>query len=299
MAHPQKNPLRVLEEAERTTLEKISRALSWPADQVAHAKELLAVGEGKTFLEAARLAGRKTSRTVSQLVAKFNQIGLAALVTPHGGGPPLKYTERERERILREFRRTPDRRKDGTTKWSLTTLQRALRKAEDGLGNISTQTIWKVLHEAGYSWQKDRSWCDTGKVLRLRKSGPVEVTDPDTLPKKNLIEAAYTQGELPVWNEDEAGPFETIPYPGYSWQPAGEPGRYPHEYIKNGTAKMLTLFCPASGELRVKGVTSTPNTVLHPWLKEQLSQILAQLPPALPLSLIITHKSERGSQKRK
>jgi hypothetical protein len=66
----------------------------------------------------------------------------------------------------------------------LATLQRALRRAEDGLSKINTATIWKFLHDAGYSWQKDRSWCDTGKVIRLRKSGPVEVTDPDTLQKK-------------------------------------------------------------------------------------------------------------------
>jgi len=48
---------------------------------------------------------------------------------------------------------------------------------------------------------------------------------------------------------------------------------------------MLTLFCAASGALRVKGVTSVPNAVLHPWLKMQLSEILAQLPPPLPLNM--------------
>ena len=47
---------------------------------------------------------------------------------------------------------------------------------------------------------------------------------------------------------------------------------------------MLTLFHPASGKVRVKGVTSSANIVLHPWLKEQLTQILAALPekPVLP-----------------
>jgi hypothetical protein len=41
-----------------------------------------------------------------------------------------------------------------------------------------------VLHEAGISWQKDRSWCPTGRVLRKRKAGVVEVTDPDAAGKK-------------------------------------------------------------------------------------------------------------------
>ncbi|MBN1145634.1 MAG: hypothetical protein JXA78_00150 [Anaerolineales bacterium] len=41
---------------------------------------------------------------------------------------------------------------------------------------------------------------------------------------------------------------------------------------------MLTLFHPATGQVRVKGVTSSANVVLHPWLKEELSDILQTLP---------------------
>jgi len=97
-----------------------------------------------------------------------------------------------------------------------------------------------------------------------------------------LIEQAYTLGEslgIAVWCEDEAGPYQTVPYVGKSWQPEGEPICQPHEYFQEGTAKMLTLFHPASGQLRVKGVTSTCNAMLHPWLKSELSAILAELPP--------------------
>lgn len=53
--------------------------------------------------------------------------------------------------------------------------------------------------------------------------------------------------------------------------------RYAHEYIRAGTAKQLTLFHPATGEVRVKGVTTAPNVVLHPWLQEELSSVLAAL----------------------
>jgi hypothetical protein len=83
---------------------------------------------------------------------------------------------------------------------------------------------------------------------------------------------------LSVWNEDEAGPFQTIPYPGESWQPEGYPEHQPHEYVRNGTAKLLTLFHPASGDVYVKGVTSSCNAVLHPWLKAELTRILDRLP---------------------
>jgi hypothetical protein len=96
-----------------------------------------------------------------------------------------------------------------------------------------------------------------------------------------LIEQAYRQGEkmgLAVWTTDQAGPFQTKAYPGHSWQPSGQPQRQAHEYIRNGTAKLLTLFHPADGQVRVKGVTSCPNTVLHPWLKQELTEILTTLP---------------------
>lgn len=83
---------------------------------------------------------------------------------------------------------------------------------------------------------------------------------------------------MAVWCADEAGPYQAIPHPGSSWQPVGEPARYPHEYVRGGTAKLLTLFHPASGQVRVKGVTRTSNTILHPWLEAELSAIVATLP---------------------
>jgi hypothetical protein len=76
-------------------------------------------------------------------------------------------------------------------------------------------------------------------------------------------------------NEDEAGPYQAIPQPGASWQPQGHPARQPHEYERGGTAKLLTLFRPATGKIRAKGVLSVTNAVLHPWLKEELAAMLA------------------------
>jgi hypothetical protein len=78
-------------------------------------------------------------------------------------------------------------------------------------------------------------------------------------------------------SEDEAGPYQAIPQPGISWKPEGHPARQPHEYVRGGTAKLLTLFRPATGEVRAKGVLSAPNVVLHPWLQGHLSEVLATI----------------------
>jgi transposase len=100
--------------------------------------------------------------------------------------------------------------------------------------------------------------------------------------KKGLIERAYTLGAqlgLPVWCADEAGPFQAVPHPGASWQPRDHPAQQPHEYIRGGTTKILTLFHPASGQVRLQPAARGTNALLHPWLREQLSAILAELPP--------------------
>jgi transposase len=184
MGQPQKNPLRAVSEEEKEILKQVSRGQREPASHVARAKALLAVAEGQSFTAAAKAAGRRSGDAVAQLVVRFNEEGLAALEPRHGGGPAFKYGAAEQERILREVRRKPEVEQEGTATWSLSTLQQALRQAEDGLPEVSTYTIWMVLQANGFSWQKDVSWCETGKVKRKRKEGVVEVTDPDAGPKK-------------------------------------------------------------------------------------------------------------------
>jgi DDE superfamily endonuclease len=102
-----------------------------------------------------------------------------------------------------------------------------------------------------------------------------------------LIERAYREGEklgLSVWGLDQAGPFQTIPYPGSSWEVQGKPACQPHQHLRNGTAKLMSLFHPATGKIRVKGVRSCTNAVLHPWLKQELGAIVKDLPPPQELS---------------
>ena len=184
MSRPKKDPLRQLTSSERRSLEQLARSQSAPALSVARARALLAVSEGSSYTAAAQLAGRALGDSVAAWVARFNQVGLAAMERQAGGRPPTQYGAQERDRILAEFRRPPDRERDGTATWSLNTLQRALRRAPDGLPNVSTYTIWAVLHDAGVSWQQDRTWCQTGEVIRKRKRGEVKVHDPDTSAKK-------------------------------------------------------------------------------------------------------------------
>jgi transposase len=185
MSRRQKDPLRPLSAEERTALERLSRSQRAPAAQVARATALLAIADGQSYTAAAQKAGRRDNDTVAAWVARFNREGLAAAVPRHGGGSPIRYGDTAQRRILAEAQRIPDRTRDGTATWSLSTLQRALRQAEDGLPTVSTFTLWQVLHHAGRRWQKSRTWCDTGVVVRKRKRGAITVTDPDAMAKKS------------------------------------------------------------------------------------------------------------------
>ena len=74
--------------------------------------------------------------------------------------------------------------------------------------------------------------------------------------------------------------MQAIPHPGPSWRARGQPARQPHEYVRAGTLKILTLFHPASGQVRLRPVARCTNTVLHGWLRETLAEITAALPAA-------------------
>ena len=283
MAHPQKHPLRPLTKQEQQEMQRIAKATSERVDVVRRARALLAVAAAQTWTQAAQAAGFKRRASVSQLVDRFNQRGLAALLIAPGRGRKRTYGSPERTRILAEAQRAPDRRQDATGTWSLATLEQALRKS--GLPRVGATTIRRVLHEARYSSQRTRTWCPTGTAVRVRKAGIVTVHDPQAQEKQRLIELAYEQAEragLVQLNEDEAGPYQAMPQPGMSWQPEGHPARQPHEYIRGGTAKRLTLFRPATGEVRALGVRSAPNVVLHPWLQEHLSKVLATIEKEQP-----------------
>jgi transposase len=185
MSRRKKDPLRALTEPERQQLVHLSRSQSAPAAEVIRAKILLAVARGDDYRDAARSAGRRSGDAVAHLVARFNAEGTAALTPRHGGGRQPTYGPQERARIAAEARREPTPEGDGTASWSLSTLQRTLRAAPDGLPKVSTYTIRLVLRESGASYQRSRTWCPTGQALRRRKAGPAVVADPDAGPKKS------------------------------------------------------------------------------------------------------------------
>ena len=167
MPTPQREPLRRLRSTERAALQHIASSVSDRADYVRRATAVLAVARTGVFSQAAREAGLRSGTTVADLVARFNRVGLTAVRIAPGRGRKSTYPLSARAQIVATAQRQPDRRTDGTASWSLSTLQRALRRV--GLPRIGTSTIRRVLQDAGSSYQRTRTWCPTGTAQRKRK----------------------------------------------------------------------------------------------------------------------------------
>ena len=182
MAPPQKQTLRQVGADEQVIMERLTKAGSERVDRVRRATALLAVSRGKSFAEAARQAGFKSGSTVAELVARFNERGLGALTIVSGRGRKASYDSDARARIVATAQRPPERKVDGTATWSLSTLERTLRR--EAFPQLGATTIRRVLEKAGSSYQRTRTWCPTGTAKRKRKSGVVTVVDPQTEEKR-------------------------------------------------------------------------------------------------------------------
>src|SRR5215211_2177675 len=182
MTTMQKERLRPLAEAERRELAAITKASSARVDRVQRATALLAVAGGQTFAAAAEAAGYRSPQAVTYLVRRFNQVGVGALGIAAGRGRRPTYEAAARARIVATAQRSPDRKADGTATWSLSTLERALRR--EGLPRVGATTIRRVLRDAGSSYQRTRTWCPTGTARRKRKAGVVRVVDPQAEEKR-------------------------------------------------------------------------------------------------------------------
>lgn len=182
MAPPRKETLCSVGAEEQATLERLSRATSERVDRVRRATALLAVARGQSFAQAAEQAGFRSGSTVAELVGRFNTRGMGALTIGAGRGRKLNYDSAARARIVATAQRPPERKVDGTATWSLSTLERRLRR--DAFPQLGATTIRRVLEAAGSSYQKTRTWCPTGTAQRKRKAGVVTVVDPQTEEKR-------------------------------------------------------------------------------------------------------------------
>src|SRR5262245_53429950 len=97
-------------------------------------------------VESAEAAGARGPGPATYLARRVNRVGLDALGIAGGDGRRPTYSAAGRARIVATAQPPPDRKADGTATWSLSTLERTVRR--EGLPRVGATTIRRVLHDA-------------------------------------------------------------------------------------------------------------------------------------------------------
>jgi hypothetical protein len=159
---------------------------------------------------------------------------------PRPRGTPSKISEQPRDWICVIAR--CDSRSMGRpfSCWSLTKLRDYL--IETGrVTTISIETVRRILHEQGVTWQTSKTWKASN--------------DPDFVAKIRRILALYDHPPAggKVVCVDELGPLNLQLRPGKAWKPVGEPVRLPARYHRDqGVRHMIASLDLATGRIHYR-----------------------------------------------
>jgi transposase len=147
---------------------------------------------------------------VRRVIHEFNEQGFDSLRPDYRGGRPRRITAAQRQRVVAVAGARPDTHGVPLTRWSLDRL--AAHLAELGVV-ISAIHLWRLLAQAGLSFQRTRSW----------KASP----DPDYEAKAARVLELYAAAPLdgPVISFDQMGPISLKPIQGAGWAPRKRPER--------------------------------------------------------------------------
>ncbi|WP_416902712.1 hypothetical protein [Micromonospora echinospora] len=124
--------------------------------------------------------------------------------------------------------------------WPLTKLRDYLIEA-GYVTTVSVETVRRVLHERGVSWQATKTWKAS--------------TDPDFTAKMRRILHLYDHppADGRVLCVNEFGPLNLQPRPGRGWRPAGQPVRPRATYRRDqGVRHMNAALDLATGRLHYR-----------------------------------------------
>jgi transposase len=147
---------------------------------------------------------------VRKVIHEFNEEGFDSLRPDYRGGRPRRITPAQRQRVVAVAGARPDTQGVPLTRWSLDRLSAHL--ADQGV-LISPAHLWRLLDQAGLSFQRTRSW----------KASP----DPDYEARAARVLELYAVAPFdgPVVSFDQMGPISLKPIHGAGWALQKRPGR--------------------------------------------------------------------------
>lgn len=106
------------------------------------------------------------------------------------------------------------------------------------VATISRETLRRILHDGGISWQTTKTWKTSN--------------DPEFLPKMRRVLDLYDNPptEARVICVDEFGPLNLLPRKGKAWRPLRRPARQRATYTRtDGVRHMLAALDLATGKM--------------------------------------------------
>jgi transposase len=205
---------RRLTDQEGSRLQQIVRRGKHGSIRVRRAMIIMASASGTPVPAIARLVAADED-TVRDVIHLFNAKGLAALDPRWAGGRPRLIGDGDVQVIVTAATTRPEKLGLPFTHWSLRKLAAYLASGPRAV-KVSRERLRQILHAAGISFQRTRSW--------------KESTDPDRDAKLDRIEHVTTHFPGRCFAFDQFGPLSIRPVHGSSWAVRNRPARLPATY---------------------------------------------------------------------
>lgn len=221
--------------AEGQRLQRISRTAKDPV-KLRRAIVVLMSAQGQPAADIAHLM-QVSVDYVRDVIHAFNDRGFDALDPKWSGGPPTRFDGPTRTKIRAIAWCDPRFLGQPFSTWSLTKLRDYLL-ATKVVAAISRETLRRILHEGGVTWQQTKTWKTSN--------------DPDFSTKLARILDLYDHppADGRVVCVDEFGPLNLQPRPGKAWRPATSPRRLRATYHRtDGVRHMVAGLDLTTGKL--------------------------------------------------
>jgi transposase len=217
-------------------LQRITRTAKNPV-RLRRAIVVLMSGQGQAVRDITTLL-QVSEDYVRDVIHGFNERGFDALDPKPNRGRRKKIGEQLRNWICRIAATSPSNwGHRGFSTWSLTKLRDHLLK-QGIVAEVSRETLRRILHAGGVSWQTTTTWKAS--------------TDPEFIPKMRRVLDLYDHppADGRVVCVDEFGPLNLLPRTGKTWRPQRRPRRLRATYTRTaGVMHMLAALDLATGKL--------------------------------------------------
>ena len=206
---------RRLTDQEGSRLQQIVRRGKHGSIRVRRAMIIMASASGTPVCAIARLVAADED-TVRDVIHLFNAKGLAALDPRWAGGRPRRISDEDIEVIVEAATTRPEKLGLPVTCWSVRKLAAYLASRPGRPVRVRRERLRQILHAAGISFQRTRTW--------------KESHDPDRDAKLDRIEYVTSHFGDRCFAFDQFGPLSIRPCHGSAWARKNKPLRLPATY---------------------------------------------------------------------